>query len=243
MTETAPGAAQWPVLYSFRRCPYAIRARLALAASGSTVEVREVVLRDKPQAMLDASPKGSVPVMVLPDGEVLDQSLAIMRWALQRRDPVAWLAGDAAADASLIDQNDAVFKAQLDRYKYFVRYPEHTQSEHRAQAESSLRDWEQRLLNNGGSLIDARPRLADAALFPFVRQFAAVEPQWWATAPYPRLRLWLQTWAASSLLASVMAPLPAWKPGAEPTVIAWSQPARDGLDPISSARAPAPSAS
>lgn len=218
-----------PVLYSFRRCPYAIRARLALAVSGTAVELREVLLRDKPSAMLEASAKGTVPLLVLPDGRVLDESQAIMLWALQHRDPGAWLGGDHADSAGLIGHNDSVFKSQLDRYKYFVRYPDQSQADHRAQAECTLRDWEQRLARNGGGLTDAKPRLADAALFPFVRQFAGVEPLWWASAPYPALRLWLQTWIASDLFSAAMVQVPRWLPSASPVVVNWRQTATPAL--------------
>jgi glutathione S-transferase len=212
----APTTETPPLLYSFRRCPYAIRARVALAASGTAVELREVLLRDKPAAMLQASPKGSVPVLVLADGAVLDQSLAIMQWALQRHDPGDWLGGDQAANAELIGHNDTVFKSQLDRYKYFVRHPERSQAEHRAQAEATLRDWERRLVSNGGGLSQAKLRLGDAALFPFVRQFAAVEPAWWMSAPYPGLRLWLQRWIESEWFSAAMVQVARWVPEVAP---------------------------
>jgi glutathione S-transferase len=107
------------VLYSFRRCPYAMRARLALLVSGMRFEIREVALRAKPEAMIDVSPKGTVPVLALADGTVIDQSIAIMRWALARRDPEGWLAGD---DPALIAAFDGGFKHHLDRYKYPDRH-------------------------------------------------------------------------------------------------------------------------
>lgn len=221
MSEAEPGVDQYPVLYSFRRCPYAIRARLALAASGSAVMLREVLLRDKPTAMLEVSPKGTVPVLVLPGGRVLDESVDIMRWALRRRDPQVWWVDDAAADLALIETNDTTFKTQLDQYKYFTRYPPHSQAHYRAEAEATLRQWEQRIADNRGGLMGAKQRLADAAVFPFVRQFAGVDPQWWASAPYPALRDWLQGWMDSAVFAAVMRRVPRWQPGSVPVVVDW----------------------
>lgn len=220
-TEAERGRDAWPVLYSFRRCPYAIRARLALAVSGIAVELREVLLRDKPAELLQASPKGTVPVMVLADGRVLDESLAIMQWALARNDPDAWLQGDPAEPAALIAHNDTVFKGQLDRYKYCTQYPQHPQAHYRALAENTLREWERRIQDHGGGLTNARPRLADAAIFPFVRQFAGVEPGWWVSAPYPALRRWLQSWTDSDLFRAAMVAAPQWQPGAAPVVVDW----------------------
>ncbi|TJY58412.1 glutathione S-transferase [Sinimarinibacterium sp. CAU 1509] len=210
-----------PVLYSFRRCPYALRARMALAASQTPVELREVLLRDKPAEMLAVSPKGTVPVLQLTDGRVLDESLAIMLWALQRIDPDAWLGGDQAEGAALIQHNDTVFKTQLDRYKYFVRFPAQSQAHYRAQAEDTLRDWEQRIVRTGGGLVDTQLRLADAAVFPFVRQFAGVEPQWWVSAPYPALRQWLNQWTDSTRYLAAMLRVAGWQPGAGSVVVDW----------------------
>ncbi len=219
MTEMAGGGL--PVLYSFRRCPYALRARMALAASQTPVALREVLLRDKPAEMLAISPKGTVPVLQLTDGRVLDESLAIMRWALRRNDPDAWLGGDQTECAALIQHNDAVFKTQLDHYKYFVRFPAHSQAHYRAQAEDTLRDWEQRVVRTGGGLVEPQLRLADAAMFPFVRQFAGVEPQWWASAPYPALRQWLNRWTASTRYLAAMLRVPRWQPGVDAVVVDW----------------------
>lgn len=205
-----------PVLYSFRRCPYAIRARMALAAAGVTVELREVLLKDKPAAMLEASPKGTVPVLVVPDGAVIDESVAVMRWALGRDDPEQWLAGPASDTRELIAQNDGPFKQWLDRYKYHVRHPEGSQTDYRQQAETILAAWESRLIGQGGFLTGASARLADVALFPFVRQFAGVEPSWWAQRPWPALHAWLQGWTEHSRFAAVMRKCPPWQPGQPP---------------------------
>ena len=159
-----------PLLYTFRRCPYAIRARMALAVSALNYVAHEVSLRDKPQAMLDASPKGTVPVLILPNGKVIDESLDIMRWALEQNDPEQWLApGEAMTE--LIAVNDGPFKFHLDRMKYANRYPGSQPAEHRAAATKSLTLLEQRLANQA-YLFGSEPSLADVAIFPFVRQFA-----------------------------------------------------------------------
>ncbi|WP_255988666.1 glutathione S-transferase [Chitinolyticbacter albus] len=195
-----------PLLYTFRRCPYAIRARLAIAASGIELEQREVSLRNKPAAMLAISPKGTVPVLQLANGQVLEQSLDIMRWALALADPLQWLpdAALAADTEALITRNDGAFKHWLDRYKYPERHPELAQSSYRQEAEVILANLDARLARHG-HLVTGRTTLADAALFPFVRQFAAVDTAWFDTAPYPALRHWLNAWLASPLFATVMA--------------------------------------
>ena len=191
------------ILYSFRRCPYAMRARLALRYAGVAVHIEEVSLKAKPAQMLALSPKGTVPVLDLGD-RVLDESLEIMRWALAQNDPQDWrLQGDERIDA-LIARNDSEFKVYLNHYKYAERYPEHSREHYRREAEVILADLEQRLDGRAYLLAD-HPSLADAALLPFIRQFAGVEPQWFAEAPYPRLRAWLQGWLESELFKAIMA--------------------------------------
>ncbi len=191
------------ILYSFRRCPYAMRARLALRYAGVPVQIVEVSLKAKPAEMLALSPKGTVPVLSL-DGRVLEESLEIMRWALAQNDPQGWgLEGDERIDA-LIARNDSEFKVHLNHYKYAERYPEHSREHYRQQAEVILADLEQHLDGRPYLLAD-HPSLADAALLPFIRQFAGVEPQWFVEAPYPRLRAWLQGWLESELFKAIMA--------------------------------------
>jgi len=195
-----------------------MRARNAIIASGIRVELREVVLRDKPAAMLEASPKGSVPVLVLPDGKVIDESWDVMLWSLRAHDPHSWLGVNEChvADASkLVQENDSSFKQLLDRYKYPERFPEQTQGEYRAGGEQFLQQLEQRLAASRHLLCDAFT-LADAALLPFVRQFAAVDAAWFASAPYPELRAWLARYTASELFTRVMEKFAAWKPGDAP---------------------------
>ena len=194
-------------LYSFRRCPYAMRARLALRYSEVPVDIVEVSLKAKPAAMLALSPKGTVPVLSV-DGRVLEESLDIMRWALKRNDPQDWrLRADPAAAQqaeALIARNDSTFKAQVNLYKYAERYPEHSREHYRQQAETWLAALEV-LLEGRADLLADHPSLADAALLPLMRQFAGVEPQWFAEAAYPRVRGWLEGWLASELFRSVMA--------------------------------------
>lgn len=196
-----------PVLYSFRRCPYAMRARMALLVSGVPCHIREIVLRAKPEAMIAASPKGTVPVLVLPDGKVIDESLDIMRWALGGHDPEDWLAGD---DRDLIAANDGPFKLHLDAYKYPHRHGGDPLP-HRAAGFAILMGLDARLATRA-NLCAEKPTLADFALFPFIRQFAAVDPDWFAAQPLPRLQSWLDRHLASSLFQTIMMKLAAWQP-------------------------------
>ena len=197
-----------PVLYSFRRCPYAIRARMALAVAGTTVELREVVLRDKPAEMVAASAKGTVPVLVLPSGTVIDESLDIMSWALRQRDPNHWL--DQHNDAGpLLSSCDDEFKPWLDRYKYADRHPEQAKDFYRGQALLFVDELEQALAETPYLLGD-EAGIADVGVFPFIRQFAGVDPDWWANAPYPAARHWLDTWLNSPLFTRVMKKYPPW---------------------------------
>ena len=217
-------ASTLPILYSFRRCPYAIRARLALAQAGVTVELREILLRDKPAAMLALSAKGTVPVLQLPDGTVFDESLDIMRWALAQQDPDDWQR-DAIADdlTDLIAANDGPFKHWLDRYKYFERHPDHPREHYRAQAENILQTWEARLVRHAGQLSAGGASLADYALLPFVRQFAHSDDAWWSASPYPRLQQWLQQFEQSALFQRVMPKWPVWPGNGTGIIVEWRQ--------------------
>lgn len=200
-----------PTLYSFRRCPYAIRARMALAAAGIAVTLHEVALRDKPAALLLASPKGTVPVLVLPDGRVIDESLDIMRWALGHGDPLGWLReADDPRAASWLHRNDALFKPLLDRYKYAPRFPELSQPGHRALAVAALVDPLDVCLREDAFVLGDRPSWVDVAVFPFVRQFTMVEPAWFDLAPWPGLHRWLGYWLQHGLYAAVMDKQGAW---------------------------------
>ena len=199
-----------PILYSFRRCPYAIRARMALRYAGIEVELREVSLRNKPEQMLAASAKGTVPVLVLPDGQVIDESLAIMHWALDHSDPEQWrVPALAATSDGLIAQNDGPFKHWLDRYKYADRYPEHTAEHYRGECERLLQPLEKRL-QSSRFLQGEQPVLADVALFPFIRQFCFVDPAWFEASAYGGLKAWLSYFLAAPLFNEVMQKKPLW---------------------------------
>lgn len=191
-----------PLLYSYRRCPYAMRARMALIAAGIPWRHCEISLRDKPAAMIAASPKGTVPVLVLATGEVIDQSLAIMLWALGQNDGQNWLV-DMNDSLALISVCDETFKPALDRYKYFTRHPEKTQSQYRAEGEIFLALLEG-LLQKHPYLAGDDLRLGDIAIFPFVRQFSKVDIAWFRDCPYPRLREWLAELEESDLFRMAM---------------------------------------
>lgn len=200
---------QKPLLYTYRRCPYAMRARMALLVAGIAFDAHEVSLRDKPPAMLALSPKGSVPVMLLPDGRVLEQSWDIMGWALERQATRRWwVEAQTFESLAWLAKNDGVFKHHLDRYKYPERYDESNRNSHREQALEAF------LLPLAGRLKTSRflggvePCATDLAIFPFVRQFAAVEPDWFAQQPLPALHGWLANWLSSILFLQCMHKLP-----------------------------------
>jgi glutathione S-transferase len=201
-----------PILYSYRRCPYAMRARMALWAAKIQVELREVSLREKPQHLLQISPKGTVPVLQLSDGTVLEQSLDIMRWALLQNDALGWLKEDMLMVDSLISVNDGEFKKALDRYKYPERYPEQSMLFYREQGEQFLRRLEA-LLAEHRFLLGDSASMADVAIFPFIRQFAAVDAQWFGQSAYSRLREWLAGWVEGELFAEVMQKFPTYIEG------------------------------
>ncbi len=198
-----------PVLYSYRRCPYAMRARMALWAAQVQLEVREVSLRDKPAHLLQISPKGTVPVLQLSDGSVLEQSLDIMQWALAQHDPQGWLHADSEAVNHFISINDGDFKKALDRYKYPERYLEQPQLVYRQQGEQFLQVLETALQQHRFLLGDSAS-MADVAIFPFIRQFAAVDAEWFAGSAYPRLRTWLEGWLESPLFTEIMQKFPTY---------------------------------
>lgn len=189
-------------LYSFRRCPYAMRARMALRYSGVPVDIVEVSLKAKPAEMLAISPKGTVPVLDA-GGRVIDESLEIMRWALAQHDPQGWLLDGDSRIAELIEANDQGFKVHLNRYKYAERYPEQPMEVYRAEGALFLRRLDE-LLTDRDYLLTDHPSLADIALLPFVRQFAHVDREWFAQTPYVRLQAWLQRFLESELFTSIM---------------------------------------
>lgn len=203
------------ILYSFRRCPYAMRGRMGLKVSGIDYQHREIILRDKPQEMLDASPKGTVPVFIKDDGEVIDESLDLLKWALNQNDPLGWLNCDTDTANALITANDTDFKYHLDRYKYASRYNDDAKRgdidmSHRVEAEKHIQNLETHL-ESWPYLLGNTQSIADIATFPFMRQFANVERNWWAAAPYSKTRDWLTRHVESDLFKSVMTKYPLWK--------------------------------
>lgn len=201
---------QLPILYSYRRCPYAMRARMALSIANIAVEIREIALRDKPAHMLQVSPKGTVPVLVLQDGLVIEQSLDIMIWALQQHDPNHWLSANHELVMQWIASNDGDFKQALDRYKYPERFPEHAQAVYRAQGEVFLQKLEA-ALQAQPYLIGQQASMADIAIFPFIRQFAAVDTAWFSQSHYVALARWLTDWVESNLFVGVMQKYPVYQ--------------------------------
>ena len=204
-----------PVLYSFRRCPYVMRARWALAVSGVQVELREVLLKDKPQEMLMASPKATVPVLVDTDGTVIDESLDIMLWALRQRDPAQWLepeSGSLGEMLDLIGKCDGEFKFNLDRYKYPERHSGANAITHRDAAADFIGLLNVRLAIHthlsGGTM-----GLADAAIVPFVRQFAQTDSTWFNQQSWPNLQQWLRSLTALTMFNDVMQRPNRWRPG------------------------------
>lgn len=204
------------MLYSFRRCPYAIRARLAIAYADSldkplTLELREIVLKNKPADMLAVSPKGTVPVLLFADGSVIEESREVMDWALAYDDPDGWK-NDRAV--TWLDQCDGEFKHWLDRYKYADRFPEQSEAYYRQQGEQFLAQLEVALTRH--QFILGEPSTADIGVFPFVRQFAFVDKAWFDDCTdYPHLQAWLQYWLDSPLFESVMKKYAPWQVGDE----------------------------
>ena len=208
-----------PILYSFRRCPYAMRARMALLYASINLELREVLLKAKPEKMLAISAKGTVPVLELADAVVLDESYEIIRWALEQNDPKNWLSAELEADIDdLVARNDGQFKTDLDHYKYWQRFPAESREQYRARGELFLTELEV-LLSRRPYLLAERITLADIALFPFVRQFAFVDKDWFDQSPYPKLRAWLEQLLVSELVLAAMKKSPPWRDGDSPIAL------------------------
>jgi glutathione S-transferase len=207
--------SQAPILYTFRRCPYAMRARMGLVYAGIDFEIREVDLKHKPQEMLDASIKATVPVLIHEDLHIIDESIDILSWSISQNDPDCW--NDFCEEsktrmASLVHENDHVFKEHLDHYKYSDRYLEQSQEVYREQGEIFLKNLES-LLSESAFLFGESVSYADVAIFPFIRQFSNVDPVWFRSAPYPFLRTWLDHFLESKLFNSVMTKYDPWNVG------------------------------
>ena len=198
------------ILYTYRRCPYAMRARMALHYAGVKVEHREIELRNKPQSMLRLSPKGTVPVLSV-DGLVLDQSLEIMQWALKTSDPDGWNMLDENIATSWIEKNDELFKILLDQYKYPNRYPQLKQEVVLAQAIELMLKPMEAALASSQYLLGEKMTWVDVALFQFIRQFSMVDQQKFDALPFPNIQRWLNQHIESKLFISVMEKHPTWR--------------------------------
>ena len=192
-----------PRLYTYRRCPYAIRSRLALHQANIDYESIEISLKDKSSEFLALSPKGTVPVLVDIDGAVIEESLEIMLWALNQNDPACWLLNDEHASLKLIDENDLNFKKNLDRYKYADRFPEHSKKYYRSQCEIFLNLLNDKLQSNL-YLMAERISLADVAIFPFIRQFSLVDEDWFLNSKCQELKKWLNDLTNTQMFQEVM---------------------------------------
>ena len=202
-----------PILYSFRRCPYAMRARMAIHISGQKCELREVLLRDKPPSMLEYSAKGTVPVLILQDGKVIDESLDVIDWALNLNDPDDWQRSkDTKKTKELIKINDGEFKYHLDRYKYSKRYDNEDPEFHRKKCLKFIESINNEL-NNSEYIFDDNISYADIVLLPFIRQFRIADIEWFDSLPYDNLKKWLSSFLGSSLLNSIMKKYDLWKEG------------------------------
>lgn len=207
-----------PILYSFRRCPYAMRARLALYASGITCELREVVLRDKPNEMIEISPKATVPVMQLQDGRVIEESRDIMIWAIEQNDPYGW-SEYIEQLKELVHINDFEFKQHLDKYKYSSRNPELSKEQHRENGGFFLQLLNEKLEINK-FLNGDKQTIIDLSVFPFIRQFAFVDKDYFDSLPYPHLQKWLEWHLESDFFKSIMTKYPKWIPDQETVLFA-----------------------
>ena len=202
-----------PILYSFRRCPYAMRARMAIHISGQRCELREVLLRDKPPSMLEYSAKGTVPVLILQDGKVIDESLDVIDWALNPNDPDDWQRSkDKEKTKELIKINDGEFKYHLDRYKYSKRYDNEDPEFHRKKCLKFIESINNEL-NNSEYIFDDNNSYADIVLLPFIRQFRIADIDWFDALPYNNLKKWLSGFLDSTLLNSIMKKYDLWKEG------------------------------
>ncbi len=202
-----------PVLYSLQHCPYAMRARMGLLMAQQQVMLRAITMKNKPNEMLAVSPKGTVPVLILPDTTVIDESLDIMVWALQQNDPEDLLHIDSPSDLpimlELIKRNDKEFKPQLEIYKKSKRFRTGSEIEERQKCEIFIAELELEL-SQKGNFVGHKPGLIDYALLPFVRQFSKVNRSWFSQAPYPNLRAWLESHLQSRLYSKAMAKFPFW---------------------------------
>ena len=203
------------VLYSFRRCPYCMRAHMGLKNSGLKIELREVELKNIPDELLRRSSKATVPIMVLPDNNVIDESWDILKWALEQNDPDNWLGEDKQFlfdTEMLVETNDFSFKTDLDHYKYADRFPEHDAQHYRKACEEFIEELEAMLSENDNLLAD-QLTIADIAIFPFIRQFSLVDQSWFDQSPYKNVRRWLEKLISTELFNHVFQKRQVWEKG------------------------------
>jgi len=207
-----------PILYSFRRCPYAIRARMVLLHSKIQCEIREVKLSNKPKEMLEISPKGTVPVLLLGDGGVIDESLDVMLWAIEHSDPKNLLDPGKEKVVELIKINDGEFKYAVDRYKYSSFYPEKSMIEYRKMGGFFLKKIES-YLEEHKFILGGKVSLADLAIFPFIRQFCRVDIDWFNFSPFKKTKEWILTFEKSKNFTKAMKKMKPWTTDGEPTLL------------------------
>ena len=200
---------KYPILYSFRRCPYAMRARMALSYSGIIYEHREILLKNRPKDLYDISQKGTVPVLRIKESNILDESLDIMKWALKTSDNDNWYKEDITNQDTFISGNDNNFKSKLDKYKYHIRNPELSFEEHRVNVIEFLKKYDS-ILKTQKYLINDKISLADIAIFPFIRQCANVDLLWFKPS-FPNLDKWLENFKNSNLFKTIMTKFPIWE--------------------------------
>ncbi|NOR41692.1 MAG: glutathione S-transferase [Gammaproteobacteria bacterium] len=202
-----------PILYSFRRCPYCMRAHMALKQTGIKIELREVKLSDMPEEALSISPEATVPILALPDGTVITESWDIVKWSLAQNDADKWLGNndEHSLDAEvLIETNDFSFKEDLDHYKYADRFPDHSEEHYRKACEAFIEELEEMLIDNN-FLLAGQLSLADIGVFPFIRQFSLVNKEWFDNAPYPKVQKWLDNIISTELFQHVFQKHELWQ--------------------------------
>jgi len=211
-----------PVLYSLRNCPFAMRARIAIYKSQQAVALRELVLSNKPPEFIAASPKATVPTLVLPNNKVIDESIDVMLWALHNSDPKQLLRNTNEAEnktqadmLALIKVFDTEFKPSLEAYKCAKRYHEANLVECRQACEVYIQRLEDALIAHK-FVFDNQESMADIAIMPFIRQFAKVERKWYLQSPYPKLKSWLVDYLQSAMFTKVMAKYPLWSASQDP---------------------------
>ena len=209
-----------PILYSFRRCPYAIRARLALAYSGIEYEHREILLKNRPDELIELSPKGTVPVLQLTDGTVIDESIDVMKWALFQNDRDNWYIDKIDEQDSFIERNDGEFKKRLDEYKYHVRFQDGTYSDYQKAVGEILATYDL-ILANSNFLCGEKIRLVDMALLPFIRQCAHVDLDWF-NDHFPFLSKWMEEFKTSDLFLSIMKKYDVWESQTDGVIVNWN---------------------